>query len=168
MVFKLLDSYFSTRFRLSCRQARIGLVAALGIGILAGTGCADSGPVGLKWAVPRTPAQQQRRIVLMNYFEFNPSHTSPRYHLPAGRYVAGYEDNNAIYFPAPGKILEKRLIGTFPLDGGLYLTKSPPHQLRLYCAMQPGESNPIETFPLPSAFLNAEGRYWSVEPPLSW
>ena len=131
------------------------------------TGCADTAPIGLKISIPHTPAQQRRVITLANYFEFNPSHVSPRYHLPAGRYVATYEDANDINFPAPSKIQEKRIVGTFDLDGGLYLTKSTPHQLRVYCETQPGGFSPFETYPLPNEFLAAQGRYWSIEPPLN-
>lgn len=140
-------------------------VSAFGILVLAS--CADTGAIGLRTGIPHTPAQQKRTITLTNYFEFNPSHVSPRYHLPAGQYVATYEDANAIYFPAPSKIKEKRIVGTFDLAGGLYLTKSVPHQLRVYCEFQPGGFSPYETFAVPSEFVAGQGHYWSIDPPLN-
>lgn len=86
----------------SRRLSRSVSVLALGLAVFCFSNCTDSGAFGLKTSLPDGRAQEQRTITLANYYEFNPSHTSPRYHLPAGRYVATYEDANGTYFPAPG------------------------------------------------------------------
>ena len=143
----------------------VQLLAALGCVVLF-AGCAGDVPISLQATIPHTRAVEQRAITLTTFFEFNPSHVSPRYHLPAGRYMAAYEDQSGVYFSAPSKIIEKRIVGTFELEGGLYLPKGPQPRLRVYCALNPGSGGPWQKFDLPPAFLAAEGRFFFIQPPL--
>jgi hypothetical protein len=127
----------------------------------------NSSIIGFRAKLPKTPAAEQRTIILKTYFEFNPSHVSPRYRLPAGEYRATAEDEHGIYFAAPEKLIQKRIVGIFEYEGGLYWAKGRHPRLKFYCSMDPGGGGPWDVFDLPPEFSEAEGRTFFVEPPLT-
>jgi hypothetical protein len=137
--------------------------------LLVGAGCyTNFTGTGLQARLPTTPAAEQRSVTLNTFFAFNPSHFSPRYRLPAGRYQAAFEDEHFIYFPAPAKLREVRMgFASFEYDGGLYLVKGPHRRWGLYCSMDIGGGGPWQKFDLPAEFLAAEGRTFFIEPPLA-
>ena len=139
--------------------------------ILAGclllAGCAEEN-LHIFWRDPiaRTRTTERRTITLTDSFEFCPAHVTPRYRFPAGRYVATYEDQDGIYFPAPAKIIEKRVGVSFECDGGLYRSKGPSPRWRAYFTYH-GSGDIVETADLPQAFVTAEGRLFFVQPPFA-
>jgi hypothetical protein len=63
-------------------------------------------------------------------FTFRPALYSATY--PAGMYVAKFEDEQGVYFPAPEQLLAQTIAGGRTMRGGLYFSKKSWSGFRAY------------------------------------
>ena len=101
---------------------KVKLIITLGLASLLITGCTSLQPISTK--------PPESAIVLKSTAKFSGFLCS--FEFPAGEYHPLYEDDGGYYFQAPSKVISKKLLGDFMLDGGLYVVRNSSEPTKWY------------------------------------
>ena len=111
------------------RKAGVALVAVF----LAGIAIAFSGCGGTDRRQPVNPATTKAPP----YIELRRNTSAGTIHFPRGLYTLETEDRNGYYYRAPVKVSQHSFGGSYPHEGGIFVSKRNQQKLRGY-VMMPG------------------------------
>jgi hypothetical protein len=98
----------------------------------------------LAMAVPGCGGTDRRHSVnpaattAARFLELRSDASAGTIHFPRGLYALDTEDGNGYYYRAPGKVYQRSFSGSYPHDGGIFVSKRNQRKLRGYVIMPGG------------------------------